>query len=164
MSATCTSRAKHVCNLFPSNRLGIRRRFRRFKICDVIFVPTCCAAATAEPGWVCYKMPSAHQNSGWDAARDCPPSHIRGWRIVMRKSTDRILEMLRDCPSGLTAREVADRLGADQSNIGSRLSKLAAYGIISKTRGRISSSASPCAIYFTPTAQGRLAIPLGSPS
>jgi DNA-binding Lrp family transcriptional regulator len=66
----------------------------------------------------------------------------------MRKSTNRILEMLRDYPSGLTAKEVADRLGADQSNIGSRLSKLAAYGIISKTRGRISIDASPCAIYF----------------
>ena len=69
----------------------------------------------------------------------------------MRKSTNRILETLRACPSGLTAKEVADQLGADHSNIGSRLSKLAAYGIISKTRGRIASDASPCAIYFPPT-------------
>jgi predicted transcriptional regulator len=73
----------------------------------------------------------------------------------MRMSTDCLLETLRGCPSGLTAKEVADRLGADQSNIGSRLSKLAAYGIISKTRGRIASAASPCAIYFPPTPPGR---------
>jgi hypothetical protein len=72
----------------------------------------------------------------------------------MRMSTNRLLETLRRCPSGLTAKEVADQLGADQSNIGSRLSKLAAYGIISKTRGRTSSAASPCAIYFPLTAPG----------
>jgi predicted transcriptional regulator len=68
----------------------------------------------------------------------------------MRMSTNCLLQTLRDCPSGLTAKEVAHRLGADHSNIGSRLSKLAAYGIISKTRGRIASDASPCAIYFPP--------------
>jgi DNA-binding Lrp family transcriptional regulator len=66
----------------------------------------------------------------------------------MRKSTDCILETLQGCPSGLTAKEVADRLGAARNNIGSRLSKLAAYGIIQKTRGRISDEASLCAIYY----------------
>jgi DNA-binding Lrp family transcriptional regulator len=66
----------------------------------------------------------------------------------MRKSTDCILETLRGCPSGLTAKEVADRLGASPSNIGSRLSKLAAYGIVRRTRGKpCASDASPCSIY-----------------
>jgi DNA-binding Lrp family transcriptional regulator len=73
----------------------------------------------------------------------------------MRMSTNCLLDTLRDCPSGLTAKEIADRLGADHSNICSRLSKLAAYGIISKTRARISSDASPCAIYFPLIPPGR---------
>jgi hypothetical protein len=37
-------------------------------------------------------------------------------------------------PNGLTSNEIAERLGATAGNISSRLSKLAAYGIISKTR------------------------------
>jgi DNA-binding Lrp family transcriptional regulator len=65
--------------------------------------------------------------------------------------TDRILEILRGCPYGLTAGEVADRLGVTSSNISSRLSKLAAYGIIRKTRGRIAQNSPPCAIYSAPT-------------
>ena len=71
----------------------------------------------------------------------------------MKRSTDRILEILQDCPAGLTAKEVADRLGASPSNIGSRLSKLAAYGIIKKVRGRIISDAFPCAVYFAASHQ-----------
>jgi predicted transcriptional regulator len=63
------------------------------------------------------------------------------------KLTDRILEILRSCPYGLTAKEVASRLDATASNISSRLSKLAAYGIVIKTRGRIAHDASPSAIY-----------------
>jgi predicted transcriptional regulator len=62
-----------------------------------------------------------------------------------------LVEMLREYPSGLTAKDVADRLGADRRNIGSQLSKLAAYGIIKSTRGRMASDASPCAIYFAPS-------------
>jgi DNA-binding Lrp family transcriptional regulator len=76
----------------------------------------------------------------------------------MKKSTNRLLETLQSCPSGLTAKEVADRLGASPSNVGSRLSKLAAYGIIKKTRGRIASDGSPCAIYFVETPARRPAI------
>jgi predicted transcriptional regulator len=71
---------------------------------------------------------------------------------MVTKLTDRILEILRSCPYGLTAKEVAARLGATVSNISSRLSKLAAYGIIVKTRGRIAHNASPCAIYNAPIA------------
>jgi DNA-binding Lrp family transcriptional regulator len=65
--------------------------------------------------------------------------------------TERILEILRGCPYGLTAKEVADRLGATAGNISSRLSKLAAYGIIRKTRGRIAHDAPACAIYNAPS-------------
>jgi hypothetical protein len=65
--------------------------------------------------------------------------------------TDRVLEILQSSPGGLTAREVAERLGRTADNIGSRLSKLAAYGIIDKTRGRITSDAALCAIYHAPS-------------
>jgi predicted transcriptional regulator len=76
--------------------------------------------------------------------------------------TDRILEILRGCPYGLTAKEVAGRLDATAGNISSRLSKLAAYGIITKTRGRIEHDASPlaiysCAVYDAPNASSAVA-------
>lgn len=66
--------------------------------------------------------------------------------------TDRILEILQGCPYGLTAKEIAERLGVTLNNISSRRSKFAAYGIIKKTRGRIAHNAPPCAIYNAPTA------------
>ena len=43
------------------------------------------------------------------------------------------------------------RLGVTPGNISSRLSKLAAYGIIKNTRGRIAHNSSACAIYNAPT-------------
>jgi predicted transcriptional regulator len=61
---------------------------------------------------------------------------------------DRVVEILQSSPCGLTAREVAERLGRTADNISSRLSKLAAYGIIRKTRGRIAYDACLCAIYY----------------
>ena len=64
--------------------------------------------------------------------------------------TDRVLEILQNSPCGLTAREVAERLGKTPDNIASRLSKLAAYGIIKRTRGRIHFDAALCAIYHAP--------------
>ena len=71
--------------------------------------------------------------------------------IVMRPVlTDRVLEILQSSPCGLTATEVAERLGKAADNISSRLSKLAAYGIIKKTRGRIHCDAALCAIYHAP--------------
>jgi hypothetical protein len=77
------------------------------------------------------------------------------------KLTDRIVEILHGCPCGLTAKEVASLLGATASNISSRLSKLAAYGIITKTRGKIAHNASACAIYNAPlpAAGAALALP-----
>jgi predicted transcriptional regulator len=72
---------------------------------------------------------------------------------------DRVVEILQSSPCGLTATEVAERLGRTADNIGSRLSKLAAYGIIKKTRGRISNKASLCAIYYPLTTPSLRDIP-----
>jgi DNA-binding transcriptional regulator GbsR (MarR family) len=47
---------------------------------------------------------------------------------------DRIIAILQGSPNGLTANEIAERLGTTAGNISSRLSKLAAYGIIGKVR------------------------------
>jgi DNA-binding transcriptional regulator GbsR (MarR family) len=46
---------------------------------------------------------------------------------------ERIIAILRGSPNGLTSSEIAERLGARAGNISSRLSKLAAYGIIGKS-------------------------------
>ena len=74
---------------------------------------------------------------------------------MVTKLTDRIVEILRSCPYGLTAKEVASRLDATASNISSRLSKLAAYGVIVKTRGRhrarrFAAAIYSCAVYNAP--------------
>ena len=49
--------------------------------------------------------------------------------------SERIIEMLRGSPNGLMSKDIADRLSTTAGNISSRLSKLAAYGIIGKARG-----------------------------
>ena len=46
-----------------------------------------------------------------------------------------IIELLRGCPHGLTSKEIAKLLGTSPVNLSSRLSKLAAYGIIGQVRG-----------------------------
>ena len=46
----------------------------------------------------------------------------------------RIIAILQESPTGLTSNEIAERVGTTAGNISSRLSKLAAYGIIGKTR------------------------------
>jgi len=46
----------------------------------------------------------------------------------------RVIAILQESPNGLTSNEIAERLGATAGNISSRLSKLAAYGIIGKAR------------------------------
>jgi hypothetical protein len=63
---------------------------------------------------------------------------------------DHILDVLRNSPSGLTAKEVADQLGGTLGSIGSRLSKFAAYGIIKQSRGRPAPKGSSGAIYTFP--------------
>jgi DNA-binding Lrp family transcriptional regulator len=50
---------------------------------------------------------------------------------------ERIIEMLRGSPNGLTSKDIAERLGTTAGDISSRLSKLAAYGIIGKGRGAL---------------------------
>ena len=69
----------------------------------------------------------------------------------MTEYTDRIVQILSECPYGLTAHEVAERLGISSRNMSSRLSKLAAYGIIKKTRGRIVAAGTITGIYSVPT-------------
>ena len=47
---------------------------------------------------------------------------------------ERIIAIPQGSPNGLTSNEIAQRLAATAENISSRLSKLAAYGIIGKAR------------------------------
>jgi DNA-binding Lrp family transcriptional regulator len=50
---------------------------------------------------------------------------------------ERIIAILHGSPNGLTSSEIAARLGATAGNISSRLSKLAAYGIIGRYKGNV---------------------------
>jgi DNA-binding IscR family transcriptional regulator len=59
----------------------------------------------------------------------------------------RIIELLRGCPSGLTSKDIAKLLGTSPVNLSSRLSKLAAYGIIDQVRG----TRAAATIYRAPT-------------
>jgi DNA-binding Lrp family transcriptional regulator len=47
---------------------------------------------------------------------------------------ERIIAILRGSPNGLTSNEITELLGPTAKNMSSRLSKLAAYGIIGKVR------------------------------
>ena len=73
----------------------------------------------------------------------------------MTEYTDRIVTILAECPQGLTAKQVAKRLGVSSRNLGSRLSKLVAYGIIRKTRARVGVVVT--GLYFEPTLKSSLA-------
>jgi DNA-binding Lrp family transcriptional regulator len=66
---------------------------------------------------------------------------------MISKQADRICEILRSEPRGLSAREVARLLGASSENINSRLSKLVAYGVLNKIPGRTGSNVRRCAVY-----------------
>ena len=63
---------------------------------------------------------------------------------------ERIIEMLRGSPNGLTSKDIAERLGTTAGDISSRLSKLAAYGIIGKGRGALVGYSSKETVYRTP--------------
>jgi DNA-binding Lrp family transcriptional regulator len=52
----------------------------------------------------------------------------------MSNFQERIVAILQQSPNGLTSHEIAARLGATAGNISSHLSKLAADGIIGKSR------------------------------
>ena len=68
----------------------------------------------------------------------------------MSDFSNRIMEILRDCPSGLTTKDLAERLGTTAGNVSSRLSKLAAYGIIGKLQGTMASHGTKGAVYLPP--------------
>jgi DNA-binding transcriptional regulator GbsR (MarR family) len=65
----------------------------------------------------------------------------------MAEFADRVVEILRCCRYGLTAQEVAERLGTTPRKISSGLSKLVAYGVVKRTMGRIAPDDAPRAIY-----------------
>ena len=50
---------------------------------------------------------------------------------------NRIIHILRGCPNGLTSKDIAERLGTTRRDLSSRLSKLAAYGVIDRVRGTV---------------------------
>ena len=61
-----------------------------------------------------------------------PASATREFAIGT-KQTERIVAILQESPNGLTSKQIAERLGVTAGTISSRLSKLAAYGIIRKS-------------------------------
>jgi transcriptional regulator len=69
----------------------------------------------------------------------------------MSEFSDRIIEMLRTSPNGLTSNDIAARLGTTVGNLSSRLSKLAAYGIIGKARRPLGRNGSRAAVYQAPS-------------
>jgi DNA-binding MarR family transcriptional regulator len=62
-----------------------------------------------------------------------------------------IIDMLRAAPNGLTPKDIAERLGTTAGNLSSRLSKLAAYGIIGRARGALVSHGSRVTVYRPPS-------------
>jgi transcriptional regulator len=73
----------------------------------------------------------------------------------------RIIEILRSCPNGLTTRDIAVRLDTTAGNVSSRLSKLAAYGVIDKVRGTMALHGTKGAVYRAPSAQKRTRVQTG---
>ena len=69
---------------------------------------------------------------------------------AMTDFPDRIIQILRGCPNGLTSKDIAERLGTTRRNLSSRLSKLAAYGIIGRVRGTVAEHGTKGAIYRAP--------------
>ena len=61
-----------------------------------------------------------------------------------------VIEILRGSPDGLTAMEIAQRLGITAGSISSRLSKLAAYGIIGRAHGTVFSHSHRGNVYLAP--------------
>jgi predicted transcriptional regulator len=71
----------------------------------------------------------------------------------MSDFSDCIIEMLRASPNGLTSNDIAARLGTTAGNLSSRLSKLAAYGIIGKARRPLDRNGSRATVYQAPRDQ-----------
>ena len=70
---------------------------------------------------------------------------------------NRIIHILRGCPNGLTSKDIAERLGTTRRNLSSRLSKLAAYGIIDRVRGTVAEHGTKGAIYRAAREEARAA-------
>jgi CRP-like cAMP-binding protein len=83
-------------------------------------------------------------NDHWDGA-------FNYWAGLMSDFPTFIIELLRGCPHGLTSKEIARLLGTSPVNLSSRLSKLAAYGIIGQVRGTRAVHGTNAAIYRAPT-------------
>jgi DNA-binding transcriptional regulator GbsR (MarR family) len=64
-----------------------------------------------------------------------------------------IIELLRASPNGLTSSDIAVRLGTTAGNLSSRLSKLAAYGIIGKACRPLDRNGSRATVYQAPRDQ-----------
>ena len=67
-----------------------------------------------------------------------------------------VIEILRASPNGLTATEIAHSLGTSAGSISSRLSKLAAYGIIGRARGGKINATVRGNVYLAPAPPGTL--------
>jgi CRP-like cAMP-binding protein len=71
---------------------------------------------------------------------------------AMTDFPNRIIHILRSCPNGLTSKDIAERrLGTTRRDVSSRLSKLAAYGIIGRVRGTLAEHGTKGAIYRAPS-------------
>ena len=70
----------------------------------------------------------------------------------MSEFSDRIIDLLRASPNGLTSSDIAARLGKTAGNVSSRLSQyLAAYGIIGRARRPLHSNGSRGTVYQAPS-------------
>jgi DNA-binding transcriptional regulator GbsR (MarR family) len=63
---------------------------------------------------------------------------------------ERVIGILRGSPDGLTSKDIAERLGTTAGSISSRLSKLAAYGVIGKGHGAVVGQSSRENVYRAP--------------
>jgi DNA-binding transcriptional regulator GbsR (MarR family) len=78
----------------------------------------------------------------------------------MTEFSDRIIEMLRASPNGLTSSEIAMRLGTSAGNLSSRLSKLAAYGIVGKARRPLDRNDSRATVYQALCGESSPSVPM----
>jgi DNA-binding transcriptional regulator GbsR (MarR family) len=69
----------------------------------------------------------------------------------MSEFSNCIIAMLRASPNELTAKDIAEHLGMTAGNISSRLSKLAAYGIIGKAHSAVVRHGSRGTVYQAPS-------------
>jgi Winged helix-turn-helix DNA-binding len=67
--------------------------------------------------------------------------------LCMSDFSKRIVDILEASPNGLTSKDVAAHLGVAAGNISSRLSKLAAYGVIGRARRRVGCAGTRATVY-----------------